>query len=130
MTFSISAKIQDGRQNSGNSTFTGTISKVSSTQRVQTLLKITLPLRDFQINDIFHFCQNSRWQPKSRSQDKCVFAFYAEIQDGHQKWRESDLCEKPPVDSADTLWVQNFVEITVCQINVFCVLRRNSRWPP
>ena len=28
------------------------------------------------------------------------------------KWRESDLCEKPPVDSVDTLWVQNFVKIT------------------
>ena len=133
MTFSISAKIQDGRQNSGNSTFfTGTISKVSSTQKVQTLLEITLSLRVFQINDIFSFYQNSRWQPKSRSQDICIFAFYAEIQDGRQKWRESDFCEKPPVDSADNLQVRNFVEITlsrtVCQINVFCifVLRRNS----
>ena len=50
MTFSISANIQDGGQNSGNSTFlTGTISKVSSTQRVQTLLEITLSLRVFEI---------------------------------------------------------------------------------
>ena len=64
--------------------FTSTISKVSSTQRVQTLLKITLSLRVFEINDTFNFHQNSRWQPKSRSQDKCIFAFYAEIQDGHQ----------------------------------------------
>ena len=76
----------------------------------------------------------SRWQPKSRSQDKCVFAFYAEIQHGCQKWRESDFCEKPPVDSAHNLQIRNFVEITlsrtVCQINVFCILRRNSIWSP
>ena len=98
-TISISTKIQDGRQNSVNSTFlTGTISKVSSIQRVQTLLEITLSLRVFEINDILNFHQNLRWQPKSRSQDKCAFAFYTEIQDGPQKWQESDFCEKPPVD--------------------------------
>ena len=109
-------------------------SKVSSTQRVETLLEITLSLRVFEINDIFNFHQNSRWQPKSRSQHKCLFAFYTEIQDGRQKWWESDFCEKPPVDPADNLQVRNFVEITLsrtaCQINVFCVLYTNSRWPP
>ena len=78
--------------------------------------------------------------------------FYAEIQDGHQKWRESDFGGKLPVDSAYALWVENFVEIalscTVSEIKVllrfpqvrsishrfhdkcFCVLRRNSRWSP
>ena len=62
MTFSISAQNQDGRQNSGNSNFyTGTISKVYRTQRVQTLLEITLSLRVFEINDIFNFRQNSRY---------------------------------------------------------------------
>ena len=65
--------------------FTSTISKVSSTQRVQTLLEITLSLRVFEINDSFNFHQNSRWQTKSRSQDKCIFAFYAEIQDGQER---------------------------------------------
>ena len=108
------------------------IQEVCSTQRVQTLLEITLSLRVFEINDIFNFHQYSMWQPKSRSKDKCVFAFYAEIQDGRQKWRESDFCEKPPVDSADNLQVINFVETTlsrtVCLINVFCVLCINSRW--
>ena len=104
MTFTISAKIQDDQQNSGNSTFfTGTISNVSSTQRVQTLLEITLSLKVFEINDIFNFHQYSRWQPKDGSQDKCVFAFYTDIQDGRQKWQQSDFCEKPPVDSADYL---------------------------
>ena len=50
MAFSISTKIQDGQQNSGNSTFfTGTISKVSGTQRVQTLLEITLSLRVYPV---------------------------------------------------------------------------------
>ena len=31
--------------------------------------------------------------------DKRVFVFYAEIQDGCQKWRENDVLEKSPVDS-------------------------------
>ena len=51
------------------------------------------------------------------------FAFYAEIQDGHQKWWENNFCEKSPVDSADTLWFKNFVEITLSrpasEINTF-----------
>ena len=45
--------------------------------------------------------------------DKFAFAFYAEIQDGYQKWRESDFSEKSPVDYADTLWVKNFVKNTL-----------------
>ena len=56
-------------------------------------------------------------------QDKCVFAFYAEIQDGRQKWRENDFLEKTPVDSVDTSQVKNFTEIalseTVSEINAF-----------
>ena len=92
------------------------------------MLEITLSLRGFEINDIFNFHQNSRWQPKSCSQDKCVFAFYAEIQDGHQKWRQSDFCEMLPVHSADTLWIKNVIKIalpqTVSKINAFL----RSRW--
>ena len=69
-----------------------------------------------------------------RFRDKHIFAFKAEIQDGRQKWRENDFWEKLPVDSADILWIKIFVEIAlshfVCEINVFCVLCRNSRWPP
>ena len=42
--------------------------------------------------------------------------FYAEIQDGHQKRRENDFWEDLPVDSADTLWVKNFVEIALSRI--------------
>ena len=78
-------------------------SLVPNSQRVQTLLEITLSLRVFEINDIFNFRQNSRWQPKSHSQDKCVFAFYTKIQDGRQKWQQSDFCEMSPVHNADTL---------------------------
>ena len=56
-------------------------------------------------------------------QDKGVFPFYAEIQDSHQKWWQTDFWEKSPVDSADTLGVKNFKEIavshTVSEINVF-----------
>ena len=58
-----------------------------------------------------------------RFRDKHVFAFYEEIHDGCQKWRENDYWEKLLVDSADTLWVKNFVEIvlsrSVSEINVF-----------
>ena len=32
-----------------------------------------------------------------------VFAFYAEIQEGRQNWRENNFWEKSQVDSADTL---------------------------
>ena len=53
--------------------------------------------------------------------DEYVF-FYAEIQDGRQKWRENNFWENSPLDSADTLRVKNFVEIalssTVSKINV------------
>ena len=36
----------------------------------------------------------------------CVF--YAEIQDGRQKWWENNFCKKSPVDSADTLAGEKF----------------------
>ena len=48
-----------------------------------------------------------------RFRDKCVFAFYAEIPDGREKWRENNLCEKLPVDSLDTLGVKNFIKIAL-----------------
>ena len=45
-------------------------------------------------------------------------AFYAEIQNGRQKWRDNDFWEKSPVDSADTLWVKIFVEIALsCSVS-------------
>ena len=69
-----------------------------------------------------------------------LFSFYAEIQDGQQKWRENNFGENSPVISADmlrvknfaerspvecsyTVWVKNFVEIapalSVSEINAF-----------
>ena len=45
-----------------------------------------------------------------------VLAFYAEIQDGCQNWRENDFWKKSPVVSADTMRIKNFVEI---EINTF-----------
>ena len=60
-----------------------------------------------------------------RFRDKHVFAFYAEIQDGHQKWRAKDFLGKSPVDSADTLWIKNFVKIvlahSVSEINTLFI---------
>ena len=52
--------------------------------------------------------------------DKCVFA---EIQDAFQEWQENEFWENSPVDSADTLGVKIFAEITlshtIIKINVF-----------
>ena len=46
-----------------------------------------------------------------------------EILDDRQKWRGKDFWEKLPVDSADTLWIKNFVEMalshTVFEIKAF-----------
>ena len=67
------------------------------------------------------FCQNRSILLRFR--DKLVFVFKTEIQDGRQKSRENDFCEKSPEDSADTLWVKNFVKIalshSVSEINSF-----------
>ena len=63
--------------------------------------------------------------------NKRVFAFNAEIQDGCQKWRENDFCEKSPVDFADTLQVKTFVEIalprSVSEINAFLHLTQKFK---
>ena len=60
-----------------------------------------------------------------------MFVFYAEIQDGRQNWRENDFYEKSPADSADTIGVKNFVEITlsrsVSEINVFLCLTQKFK---
>ena len=66
-----------------------------------------------------------------RFRDKHVFAFYAEIQDGHQKWRENIFREKSPVDIANTLRVKNSVEIalsrSVSEINAFLCLTQKFK---
>ena len=52
-----------------------------------------------------------------------ISTFYAEIQDGWQKWQEKDFCKNSPVESADILWFKNFFEIvlasSVSEINPF-----------
>ena len=49
--------------------------------------------------------------------------FYAEIQDGHQKWWENDFCAETPIEYAGTLRVKNFVEkflaCFISKINTF-----------
>ena len=56
-------------------------------------------------------------------QDKYVFVFCTEIQDGRQNWLGNDFGENLPVDSEDTLRVKNFIKIalacTVSEINTF-----------
>ena len=58
-----------------------------------------------------------------RFRDKCIYVFYAEIQDGCQKWRENNFWKKLPVNSGDTLAIKNFNEIAlshiISAINVF-----------
>ena len=48
-----------------------------------------------------------------RYQDKCVFAFNAEIQDGRQKWWENDFLRKVTSSFVHTLRVKNFAEIAL-----------------
>ena len=64
MTFSISAKIQDGGRKSEESKIFRGARVVPRTLWVQNLPKITLSLTVFKINNIFHFRQNSRWRLK------------------------------------------------------------------
>ena len=65
MTIPISAKIQDGGQKSESKHFfSGARGVAPSTIRVQNLPEITPSLTFFEMNNIFHFCQNSRWRPK------------------------------------------------------------------
>ena len=45
-----------------------------------------------------------------RFRQKSVFALYAEIQDGHQKWRENIFSKKSSLESADTLRVKFFCQ--------------------
>ena len=88
-------------------------------------------------------CRNSKWPPKVAGKrflvkiasrlcrfcgncsislhfrDKWIFVLYA----GIQKWRENNFCEKMPVDSADTMRIKIFIEITlsrsISEINTF-----------
>ena len=64
-------------------------------------------------------------------QDKWVFVFDAEIQDGCQKWHENDFWEKLAVDSAATLLVKNFAEIalsrSVIKTNMFLRLTQKFK---
>ena len=41
------------------------------------------------------------------------FTFYAEIQDGHQNWRENNFWDNSPVDYEDMVGIKNFVEIAL-----------------
>ena len=59
-----------------------------------------------------------------------VKAFYAEIQDSHQKGWEDDFWQKLVDDSAYTLGPKNFIKITVSrtvsEINAFLRFRQAS----
>ena len=126
-TFSISTKIQDGGQNLRNSTFfRDTTCNFCSTHRVQNLLvagKQFLGKVPSRWICIFFFIFTQKLKILHCSQDKSVFAFYAEIQDGRQKWQKSYFCEMSPLHSADTLRVKTFFEIalsrSISKINAF-----------
>ena len=73
------------------------------TLQVKNFVKITLPRTVSGINVFLPFTQKFKMAAKNggktifgktcqtEDKDKCVFAFYAEIQDGHQKWWERFL---------------------------------------
>ena len=95
-----------------------------------------------------------------RSRDKCIFAFYAEIQDGRQKWQEKRFFVKCPQYTLQIrkfchfwgkefflkigmsgllkhLGVKNFDQIPLsCMVKeieanlCFCIVGKNSKWPP
>ena len=52
----------------------------------------------------------------NRFQDKYIFAFYPEIQDGHQKWRENDFWQTVADDSVYTLRVKKFIGVALADI--------------
>ena len=102
--FAFNAEIQDGCQKWRENDFCKKWPVNSTdTLRVKNFIEITLS--------------------RSVSEINVFFALNTEIQDGHQKWREKQFCKNSPVDSADTLWVKNFVKIalprSVSAINMF-----------
>ena len=85
----------------------------ADTLRIKNFVEITLSRSISKINMFLCFMHKFR-QNRSISlcfQDKQVFTFNTEIQDGRQKWWENNFCKKSSVESADTLWDKNFFEI-------------------
>ena len=108
--FAFYAEIQNGRKKWRKNDFWGKLPEDSA---------VTLWVKNF-VEKIILSC--------SVSGDKLVFAFNTEMQDGCQKWRENDIWEKSPVDSANTLWAKNFAEIalscSISEINAFLRFQR------
>ena len=73
------------------------------------LVKNTRRLCRYPVGQKFH--QNRSISHRLR--DKCVFAFYAEIQVGQPNMAENYFWGKSPVDYADNLQDKNFVEIAL-----------------
>ena len=96
----------------------------ADTLRVKNFVKIALACFISEINVFLHFTQKFKMAGLCFSNKLWVFfAFYAEIQDGRQKWRENHFCENLSVDSGDTHRFKNFAEIalalTISKIKVF-----------
>ena len=58
-------------------------------------------------------------QQNKAFQDKCVFLFYTEFQDGRQKWRKNNFfLKKCTHDNATALWAKNSTTIALtCTIS-------------
>ena len=60
-----------------------------------------------------------------------LLCFMQKLKMAAKSGRKAIFCEKSPVDSVDTLWVQNFVEIalsrTVSKINVLLRFRHKFK---
>ena len=115
MTFSISAKIQDGSQN--------LVPKINAfLQKFKMAAKngskaIFVKWRQYNLSKSLYLEQfTQKFKMATKNGGKVIFVKSCQL-----------------VDPADNLQFRNFIKITlsrtVSQINLFCNLRRNSRWP-
>ena len=139
--FAFWAEIQKWRQNDFWEKFPD---DSESTLGVKNFVKIALTCTISEINTFLRYTQKFKMATKNGHSinslgggqkfrqnhfishhflDKCTFAFYTEIEDGHQKWQENNFWEKSPDDSASTLRAKNFAKIalshTTSKINAF-----------
>ena len=122
---------------------------ITTTLGVQNLPKIALSLTDFEINNIFHLCQNSRWWPQILQEWSLVpqgvqhlpkmalSPMVLEINDifhFFQNSEKSKFVRGPREVVLSTLGVQNLPQIAL-SLTFFKIIdilhfRQNSRWQP
>ena len=125
MTFSISTKIQDGGQNSGNSTFfrgtflVPTVFKICSWRENDFWEKSPVDEYVFFFFSFLHGKSRSRTIPEINA----FLHFTQKFKRATKNGGKAIFPEKSPVHSADILRVKNFIKIalscTISNINAF-----------